>query len=383
MLVNEHTVDCIWSDYGPWSKCSKTCGFGTQKRKRFFAVAAKGPNGKPCLGAPSEERSCNRKACITTTTRIPTTSTSLRTTDIDTSGTTFPPPQTTITFTENDLILENETTYPSITNSTHEFFPPTPQIKENIPILETTTSETEFSTQNTKTVSNLENIDSTQIPTSTDSTNTSQSNKSTAEPSNTISPLFLEKNSSDTFSSQNVSTLQHSFDTNENVLVDDRTLDTNEVQNRTLFISIETVEENEIQDVGLESNAKASINAIAFNDINAKQSEMELDVTSSIHHSSSLDKDTPLSKSQSKHDDISNSSIEMSNVVSDTNALSSNSNKLQTSNAPNLIDRLEDTIKEKTASSGVTKIEDLSSIQVGAKISPMVSLNGVGDVDSE
>ena len=383
MLVNEHTVDCIWSDYGPWSKCSKTCGFGTQKRKRFFAVAAKGPNGKPCLGAPSEERSCNRKACITTTTRRPTTSTTLRATDIDTSGTTFPPPQTTITFTENDLILENETTYPSITNSTHEFFPPTPQIKENIPILETTTSETEFSTKNTKTVSNLENIDSTQTPTSTDSTNTSQSNKSTVEPSNTISPLFLEKHSPETFSSLNESTLRHSFNPNENVLVDDRTLDTNEVQNRTLLISIETVEENEIQDVGLESNAKASTNAIAFNDINAKQSEMELDVTSSIHKGSALNNDKPLSESLPKHNDISNSSIEMSNVVSDTNGLSSNSNKLQASNAPNSIDRLEETIKEKTASSGDTKIKDLSSSQIGAKISPMVSLNGVGDVDSE
>ena len=366
MLVNEHTVDCIWSDYGPWSKCSKTCGFGTQKRKRFFAVAAKGPNGKPCLGAPSEERSCNRKACITTTTRRPTTSTTLRTTDIDTSGTTFPPSQTTIIFTENDLILENETTYPSITNSSHELFPPTPQIKENIPILETTTSETEFSTQNAKTVSTLEKIDSTQVPTLTDSTNTSQSNKSTPEPPNTTSPLFLEKNSP-----------------NDNVLVDDRTLDTNEVQNRTLFISIETVEENEIQDVGLESNAKASTNAIAFNDINAKQSEMELDVTSSIDHSSGLDNDKPLSKNLSKHDDISNSSIEMSTVVSDTNGLSNNSNKLQTSTATNLIDRLEDTIKEKTASSGDTKIEELSSSQPGAKISPMVSLNGVGDVVSE
>ena len=177
--------------------------------------------------------------------------------------------------------------------------------------------------------------------------------------------------------------MRHSFETNENVLVDDRTLDTNEVQNRTLLISIETVEENEIQDVGLESNAKASTNAIAFNDINAKQSEMELDVTSSIHKGSALNNDKPLSESLSKHNDISNSSIEMSNVVSDTNGLSSTSNNLQTLNAPNLMDRLEDTIEEKAASSGDTKIEDLSSSQVRSKISPIVSLNGVGDVDSE
>ena len=115
------TVDCIWSDFGPWSKCSKTCGFGTQKRKRFFAVAASGPDGKPCLGAPNENRSCNLKDCPrptqTTTTTAPTT-----TTITTKKGTTTSPISNAITTTSFGIV---KTTATLKTSTSITFLPTT------------------------------------------------------------------------------------------------------------------------------------------------------------------------------------------------------------------------------------------------------------------
>ena len=383
MLVNEHIVDCIWSDFGPWSKCTKTCGFGTQKRKRFFAVAAIG-DGKPCLGAPSEERSCNQKACITTTTRRTTTSTTLKSTDIDTSGTTtFSPPQTTISFTENDLNPDIETTTLRIIHSTQHTSPPEPQINENAPILEASTSRENSFSVNIETNTNLETKDSIEIPTSTDSTKANQSNNSTIEQTTNISSPPLENSTSDTLSSKNASSIIPSFDKKKNVMIDNKKLDTIETQNRTILDNVETVEENEIQDVPLESPAKAFTNADAFNDLNAKQLEKEISLTSSVQLSSIPENNLSSSNELSKGDVISNASPEVSNVVSVTNDLISNSNELQNHHATNSIDVHGDEMEKKGISLNETEMENLLISQDVGETSPSVSLNGVGDVDSE
>ena len=378
MLVNEQTVDCIWSDYGPWSKCSKSCGFGTQKRKRFFAVAAKGPNGKPCLGAPSEERSCNQKACVTTTTRRPTTSTSLRTTNLKTSGTTtFFPPQTTFSFTENDLNPEIETTYPPTIISTQDTAPPAPQINENTLIFETTTIEPELVVSTIQSNSDFGRTESTVETTTSDSTNTILPNTSTTIPVSNNTSTFLDDNSLELepISPQIIDKIE--LNTTRN-----RLLDAIEIKDITIVEDMENVEENEIQDVGLESSAKALTNTVAFNESNAKETAIESDVTSSIQLSPF--QKSNVTKELSKFDDILNSSAETSSVVSATNSsFRNNSNTTQTPKAQNSVDQLEDKLENNTSSLDDPETDSLPISHVKALASPSVSLNGDGDVDSE
>ncbi|TDH12189.1 hypothetical protein EPR50_G00069990 [Perca flavescens] len=60
-FLGECPVDGKWEPWTLWSGCSKTCGGGSQQRKRncygpFFG-------GKPCPAEPEEVRRCNEKKC--------------------------------------------------------------------------------------------------------------------------------------------------------------------------------------------------------------------------------------------------------------------------------------------------------------------------------
>merc|ERR1712003_17258 len=52
-----------WSDWGKWSKCSKTCGGGTQTRKRSCRKPAPAYGGKKCGGKDTESQKCNTQKC--------------------------------------------------------------------------------------------------------------------------------------------------------------------------------------------------------------------------------------------------------------------------------------------------------------------------------
>lgn len=54
--------NCEWNDFGAWSDCDKDCGGGTQSRTRTVFKEAKS-GGKPCPGAPTEEQACNEAPC--------------------------------------------------------------------------------------------------------------------------------------------------------------------------------------------------------------------------------------------------------------------------------------------------------------------------------
>merc|ERR1712054_492444 len=54
-------VNCAVSGWGVWTKCSKTCGSGTQFRTRKVTKAAK--NGGTACPALKATQKCNTKAC--------------------------------------------------------------------------------------------------------------------------------------------------------------------------------------------------------------------------------------------------------------------------------------------------------------------------------
>ena len=55
-------VQCKWSVWTQWSKCSKSCGGGSQKRRRTIGRTAK-HGGKRCDGSNTARQSCNVKKC--------------------------------------------------------------------------------------------------------------------------------------------------------------------------------------------------------------------------------------------------------------------------------------------------------------------------------
>ena len=52
----------MWSSWGGWSKCSKSCGNGLQERTRTIVTAAKN-GGNACNDANKDTRLCNNGGC--------------------------------------------------------------------------------------------------------------------------------------------------------------------------------------------------------------------------------------------------------------------------------------------------------------------------------
>jgi hypothetical protein len=52
-----------WIPYSAWSKCTKTCGGGTQTRTRTCTNPAPANGGKDCVGSASKTKACNEEAC--------------------------------------------------------------------------------------------------------------------------------------------------------------------------------------------------------------------------------------------------------------------------------------------------------------------------------
>ena len=55
-------VNCVWSPFGNWSKCSKTCGGGEKVAERNIITEAK-VGGKDCEGSNTKIESCNKQPC--------------------------------------------------------------------------------------------------------------------------------------------------------------------------------------------------------------------------------------------------------------------------------------------------------------------------------
>jgi len=52
-----------WTQWGPWTGCTKTCGIGGQERRNRNCVS--GASGQNCAGQKEENRVCNRGICPT------------------------------------------------------------------------------------------------------------------------------------------------------------------------------------------------------------------------------------------------------------------------------------------------------------------------------
>ena len=56
-------VDGHWSDWGPWTKCTKTCGFGSKVRNRKCDDPRPEYGGKNCSGKSEENTECSTWSC--------------------------------------------------------------------------------------------------------------------------------------------------------------------------------------------------------------------------------------------------------------------------------------------------------------------------------
>ena len=55
-------VNCMWSSWGRWSSCSRSCGSGIRKRRRTIIRNSK-HGGKKCSGSKTIKQYCNTKKC--------------------------------------------------------------------------------------------------------------------------------------------------------------------------------------------------------------------------------------------------------------------------------------------------------------------------------
>ena len=55
-------MDCRWSSWGSWTKCSEKCGGGTKLKTRSISQPAQN-GGTSCVGTSSKEISCNTYSC--------------------------------------------------------------------------------------------------------------------------------------------------------------------------------------------------------------------------------------------------------------------------------------------------------------------------------
>lgn len=62
-IIGNYAVDGRWTPFTPWSKCSKKCGGGTQKRTRTCTNPKPAHGGRGCHGSSYERQSCNKHKC--------------------------------------------------------------------------------------------------------------------------------------------------------------------------------------------------------------------------------------------------------------------------------------------------------------------------------
>ena len=60
-------VDGNWGSWSSYGKCSKSCGTGTQIRRRFCDKPPMSNGGKQCAGSAIERRVCSVRGCPGTT----------------------------------------------------------------------------------------------------------------------------------------------------------------------------------------------------------------------------------------------------------------------------------------------------------------------------
>ena len=58
-----YTVDGQWSEWKPWTECTRTCGGGVQTRARTCTQPSPAYGGKDCEGRIDETRPCGTDAC--------------------------------------------------------------------------------------------------------------------------------------------------------------------------------------------------------------------------------------------------------------------------------------------------------------------------------
>ena len=58
-----HLVDGGYTNWTPWTSCSKSCGGGTRVRDRVCTNPPPSNNGQPCSGASYENENCNTQPC--------------------------------------------------------------------------------------------------------------------------------------------------------------------------------------------------------------------------------------------------------------------------------------------------------------------------------
>ena len=58
------SIDGGWSEFGPWSECSKSCGGGMWSKERACDNPTPKHEGKDCVGEATEFGQCNVQPCI-------------------------------------------------------------------------------------------------------------------------------------------------------------------------------------------------------------------------------------------------------------------------------------------------------------------------------
>ena len=56
-------MDGNWGSWSSYGKCSKTCGSGTQLRRRSCNKPPMSNGGKSCTGSDTETKPCNEEIC--------------------------------------------------------------------------------------------------------------------------------------------------------------------------------------------------------------------------------------------------------------------------------------------------------------------------------
>ena len=357
------------------------------------------------MGAPTQQRSCNQKDCVTTTTRRPTTSTTVKST---TSGTTTILPITSFLSKLDVKGLAKfckvaKTFCALITSTTSTTTDPSPIISQttnDIPISETTTPTTTVPINlfeiTTLKIANFEGLDSRTTTLKTTLENTTDTvifNMSTTTPFiDTFSPLpdlnITEPHIPKSFDSS--ANEDFAIEHNEIGPIENELLEVTESIVKAKIDKNENLEENVMPDVGLNSIPSALTNTTAYPEANIKQTSLVEDISTTLPPEIKEDNGTSTVLEQPlKVIGTSNITVKVfENAISATNITIGNSSVLPSKSliaAPNLVTPLEDdkNVAKETFFVEEPKKEDNLLNQTKDVFSPFVSLNGVGDLDSE